>query len=446
MLPGPVTPARRVLVGAAVGILLTAAGSTPQGQSAPSLQQLELRYEGAFRVPGGGTDTQDTFEYGGTAVTFDSVRRSLWMVGHDHYQRAAEVTVPDVRIADNIGGLDTAQLLTPFRDLLQGRRSQIGGTDAKIGGLIREGSDWIASAWLYYDAEHVQSRSHFRVAASGTVTGPFQLGTEDRRAGFVSGYMAPIPPEWQGRLGGTALTGQCCIPIISRTSLGPGAAVFDPRHVGTRATIPVTQVLGYPQSHPTLGHWEAPPGGLFNGNTQVGGVVFPRDSSTVLFFGRVGLGDFCYGTGTPERNLHGRPVPGSGGFYCYDPAGFDVGTHGYPYALHVWAYDANDMVAVREGRTAPWDIHPYAAGVFQLPFERGLKTVGGATYDEATGRIFVSVLLQDDALPVIHVLRMGDDHHLPLVPTPTPPRPSPGGRQRPSTSPVVGQAVPRQGP
>jgi hypothetical protein len=409
------------------------------------LDQLELRYEGAFRVPPGGTDTIDTFEYGGTALVFDTARRSLWMVGHDHYQRVAEISIPDIRITGHVDELDTAQQLTQFRDILRGRLTQIGASDAKIGGLIRDGNDWIVSAWIYYDASNLQSQSHFRVAANGTVSGPFQLGDGDRSAGFVSGYMTPVPPEWQGNLGGTALTGQCCIPIVSRTSLGPAVASFSPAHVGRRSSIPLTHVLGYPIDHPTLGNWDDDGGGLFNGNTQVGGVIFPQDTSSVIFFGRIGRGEFCYGTGTANPELHGRVVPDGGGArYCYDPAGFDQGTHGYPYSLHLWAYDAHALQAVRDGRMAPWDVRPYAAGTFTLPFERGLKSVGGATYDPATRRIFVSVLTQDGPRPLVHVLRLGElspDGNPPPAP-PSQPKP-PSGLQRPTSKPPVGRAVPR---
>jgi len=441
---GRLQAAWAVLVVCAVSLSLHA-------QSADQLQRLSLSYEGSFRVPEGGTGTASTFEFGGSALAFDAQRRSLWLVGHDQFQRVAEISVPDVRAAGTIDSLARGNLLTPFRDALQGRRAQVGDPDSKIGGLLQDGPDWIFSAWIYYDASNVQSRSHFRVSANGSVTGPFQLGDEPREAGFVSGYMTTIPPEWRSRFGGDALAGQCCIPIISRTSLGPSAAVFTASHVGTRSDIPLQHVLGYPLDHPTLGKWEDDGGGLFNGNTQIGGVVFPRGTSTVLFFGRVGLGDFCYGTGTANRALEGQLVPGGGGArYCYDPTGFDQGTHGYPYALHVWAYDANELVAVRNGEKNPWDVRPYAAGVFTLPFERGMKAVGGAAFDEATGRIFISVPLQDSTLPLIHVLRLGALPDPPPVTDPpapqqpsTPSTPTATGPSRPTNSGPVGRAVPR---
>jgi hypothetical protein len=62
-------------------------------------------------------------------------------------------------------------------------------------------------------------------------------------------------------------------------------------------------VLGYPITHPTLGEWSGN-SPVFNGNTQLGGVIFPAETGRVIFFGRVGLGSFCYGTGTAIAGLH----------------------------------------------------------------------------------------------------------------------------------------------
>lgn len=429
------------LLAAIVLTVMASPHAVPQGNVLTSLQ---LAYEGTFRVPKE-FDERATFDYGGTALTFDEARRSLWLVGHDHHQLVAEISIPDIHRGASIGQLATADLLTPFEDILRGRRSLVGEHTSKIGGLLRDGRDWIVTAYLYYDGGGVQTLSHFRVDQTGRVSGPFQLGTTAGQAGFVAGYMAEVPLEWRGRLEAPALTGLCCISVISRSSLGPAATAFDPKDVGTRSPVPVAHLLGYPGTNPTLGEWSSN-SPLFNGNAQVGGMVFPAGTGRVIFFGRVGLGPFCYGTGTPVPELDGRPVPDSGTTYCYDPDVSWQGTHGYPYALHAWVYDASDLAAVRAGHKSRWDIRPQTAGTFSLPFEDGPKLVGGAAYDPVTQRVFISVLVQDEARPLIHVLRLGSV--LPADPDPTPaPTPAPetstGGSRR-SNQPSVGRAVPRQ--
>ena len=439
------TPVRHLLLLGALCCTTLLPGRYAVAQNDDDGTRFPLAYEGAFRVPEGPTD-ETSFDFGGTALMFDADRRSLWLVGHDHHQRVAEISIPDIRSVDTIGELDTARLLTPFRDLLQGRRSQVGSNDSKIGGLLRIADEWIVSAWVYYDAAGEQSRSHFRVRTDGTVIGPVQIGPDERDAGFVSGYMAPIPPEYRNRLGGRAFTGQCCIPIISRTSQGPALSAFDPEDIGVRTPVPRTDLLGYPMEFPTLGTWEEGEPTLYNGNTKVAGVVLPEGTRSVLFFGRVGLGEFCYGVGTSERSQHGRPVPGSADDrYCYDPDDPEKGSHGYPYAAQVWAYDAEDLIAVARDQRRPWDVHPYAARTFSLPFDRGLMTVGGVAYDPAERRIFLSALLQDDFRPIIHVFRLGELGEPPAgTPNggifPSPDRPAP---RRPTSKPPVGRAVPR---
>jgi hypothetical protein len=56
--------------------------------SLPRVQLSDLVYQGAFRVPEGSTD-QTSFSYGGTAPAYNPTNNSLFMVGHDWYQRSS---------------------------------------------------------------------------------------------------------------------------------------------------------------------------------------------------------------------------------------------------------------------------------------------------------------------------------------------------------------------
>src|SRR5919108_3024060 len=64
-------------------------------ESLPRVQLSNLVYQGAFRVPQGSTD-QTSFSYGGTALSYNPINNSLFMVGHDWYQRSAEISIPTV--------------------------------------------------------------------------------------------------------------------------------------------------------------------------------------------------------------------------------------------------------------------------------------------------------------------------------------------------------------
>ena len=223
--------------------------------------------------------------------------------------------------------------------------------------------------------------------------------------GFVAGYMTKIPQEWQSVFGGTALTGNCCLSIISRTSLGPAAFSFNPADIGNKNPVPAIPLVYYPIDHPTLGTWggNGSPNPIYNMGTTVNGIVFPKGSRSVLFLGSTGLGIPCYGEGTSNPNLDGKPVPGeSGVIYCYDPNNGSKGCHAYPYAAYVWAYDAMDLAAVKNGQKNPWDIRPYAT----WPLNSIGSSVKGAAYDPATGRIYISVGFEDGTQPLMRIFNV----------------------------------------
>jgi hypothetical protein len=385
-----------------IGAVVAAMPSVPVEAQTASAEPLvkSLVYQGAFRVPAGG-DNQHTFEYGGRGVAFDARDNGLWMIGHDQQQWVAEMSIPAPSTSTSLSALPRASLTRNFRDVLAGKMGSIGTGGAFVGGVLPWDDGLVASGYIYYDASKSQRTTHVRVASNGSVSGPYEVGSAG--AGMVSGWMTPIPSEWQSALGGPALTGQCCIPIISRTSLGPSATVFDPSNLAKQSDA--KQVLGYPHDHPTLGTYEDTDlSHLFLKSTAMGGMIFPGGTSSVLFIG-VQAGSVCYGEGTKDQSLDHKPVPGESGVsYCYDPSNGYKGTHGYPYRGFVWAYSANDLVQVKQGHKNPWDVKPYATWTLTAPFMGNSRTaILGATYDPATRRVFVSLGFADGTAPVVAV-------------------------------------------
>jgi hypothetical protein len=368
------------------------------------LTAADLTYSGAFRLPDG-SDDEHSFSYGGTALAYDAPHDSLLLVGHDWFQRVAEISIPELRSSPSaVSGLATARLLQPLTDVLAGRLKAIGSGTPKVGGLLPIGDRLIVTAYLYYDGSGSQTLSHFETSMDfahiDQVRGPFQVGRSG--AGFVDGYMAVVPPEWRDGLGGAYVTGQCCIPIVSRTSFGPALSVFDPDTLADkRSQSSASAILGYPSDHQTLGGWSSS-GALFSGATAMGGVVLPSDTRSVLFLGRHGAGPFCYGEGTRDRARAGTAA-GDGAMLCFDPNEEAKGVHSFPYAYQVWAYDVLDLVAVRQGKRRPWDIKPYSTWTFDLPFEHSGRLIGGIAFDEVHRRLFVSASFGDGSRPLIHV-------------------------------------------
>jgi hypothetical protein len=179
---------------------------------------------------------------------------------------------------------------------------------------------------------------------------------------------------------------------------------------------------------------------LFNCSSEVRGIVFPQGTRSVLFFGRQGLGNICYGQGTSDKALHGQfvdPVNDPDVNYCFDPADHNKGFHAWPYAHYVWAYDALDFKRVRDGLASPWDLKPYKVFRLNLPLDTTFgdaadvqsRRIGGAAYDPSTGRVFLSQMFDDGRSPIIHVFKMDLG-----TPPPPPPAASAAARERRSST------------
>ena len=363
----------------------------------PLVQQSDLVYQGAFRVPQLGQSADaNSYNYGGTSLGHNPANNSLYIVGYDPQQYLGEISIPEIRNSASISSLATATELQPLKDPTEGKLNSINPPDTNahnIGGTLVYDNNLYLTGFSFYDGAGTQSTSHFvrplNLSTTGQVKGPFLVGTDPH---FVNGYMTQIPSEWQSLFGGPALTGKCCLAIVSQQSNGPAASVFNPSNVGVLNPVPATPIVGYPIDHP-LGPGWGTTNNLFNGTTNITGIIFPLGTRSVLFFGRHGVGTWCYGPGAD----------------CNDPADSSKGTHAYPYKHQVWAYDANDLLAVKNGTKQQWEIQPYAVWILALPFDNtgGMMQIGGAAYDSATGRIYISQLLADTLnTPIIHVFKV----------------------------------------
>lgn len=367
----------------------------------------DLDYAGAFRLPA--TESNgDSFSSGGGPLAFNPDRNALFVGTRSG--RVAEVSVPTPGTTLEIAGLPVAEYLQPFADPTEGRIKEVATEGAALAGLLVVQRTLYGSGLIYYDANNTQAVSHFSrpITLSEMGASPMRRVGARGRSGMVAGYMALVPPEWQSKLGGPALTGQCCVPIVSRTSWGPAAFAWDPADLAGKGDVDVTPLVYYNAEHPTLGPWDGS-NPTYGGTIQMGGLAVIAGTRTALFIGRNGLGPFCYGNGTGDRALD-NTVGRDGERYCYDPSNSDKGQHAYPYRYQMWAYDLNDWAAVRAGDRDPWEVTPYGVWPFELPFPEPSTRIGGVAYDAARQRLFVSQLQADrDGYayrPLIHVFHI----------------------------------------
>ncbi len=396
--------------------------TTDAADTARLVRPAQFTYLGAFRLP---ADSQNNYSYGGTAIAFNPANNSLFVRGHDWHQLVGEISIPAPLISTDPNALPAATALQSLTDIAEGHLAEVGADGAtlsgcKVGGLLVHQGRLIGTSYVYYDAALNARRSHFtsglELARTGDFAGMYTVGSVN--PGFVAGYMGAIPAEWQTAFGGPALTGQSGLAIITRSSCGPSASVFDPVQLGVTAPVPAKMLVGYPTDHPTLGTWDnvSEPNPQYDMTTDVLGMVFPEATDSVLFFGTAGTGIPGYGAGTSDPALDRQPVPGTNGgtIYVYDPANGNKGCHAFPYTAFVWAYRAHDLARAAAGAAQPWEIVPYATWALPLPFgPAGHAALGGATYDPATNRIFVSQYNATGSRPIIHVYR--------IEPPPAPP-------------------------
>lgn len=351
----------------------------------PRLERSDLTYLGAFRLPAAELNGE-SFSAGGGPIAFNPDRHTLF--AGTRRGRVAEVSIPDPIKADTIERLPFAEMVQPFADPTDGHMKDV-GDDANLAGLLVLGNRLYGTGLIYYDANNTQATSHFGrpVALATPGAGPMVRVGDKGKSGFVAGFMATVPPEWQSRLGGPAITGQCCVPIISRTSWGPAAFAWNPADIA-RGNADAIPLLYYDGDHPTLGPFEGT-GAAFGATTVVGGVALIAGTRTALFVGSNGTGPLCYGNGTADRAIVNTVGP-DGARYCFDPSSSDKGQHAFPYRYQVWAYDLNDWAAVRAHRSHPWDVTPYGVWTLELPFPEPSTRIAGVAYDADHRRLFVS--------------------------------------------------------
>jgi len=404
------------------------------------LYKADFEYLGAFRVPKSdmGGPLYSGLSYGGYAIAYNPTNNSLLITGSDQSQLTAEIGIPAIVKSNNISDLNTASVIHNLIDTTDGNRRKIladGTTEmtssaVKIGGMMKWGGMLIGSAYSFFDGDYSAVRSHFVTnfdLSLKTFKGMLQLGTPPTvpQAGYIAGYMTPIPNNWQDRLGGKALSGMSGLSVSTRTSYGPAAFSFNPNDlVAGTSPVNATALLYYDEAHPSLGGWDAS-GGLHNMGSFQRGVIFPTGTRSIIFTGRHSLGTACYGQGTniiEEASQDG---------YCYDPLDQTKGTHGYPYAMYAWVYDANDLARVKARRRIvndpsdnlvdgvaktstekykPWHIKPYTYWEIKLPFvDNKSGATGASAYDEQSKRLYLVQYAADTDWPIIHAFQIKID-------------------------------------
>ena len=340
------------------------------------LQSADLTYVGAFDIPSSPTET---FLYGGMALAVSADGASLYAGGHVYDEILGRISIPDPISNDD------SSLITDL--------TYIPGDPYPSPGDAQE----ICAALVYNEKLIVTKRDWYDNDGTGEthavgdldITGfsSFIRLANLAYAAFGNGYMGHIPSEWQSLLGGPCFTGNSSMSIISKCSSGPTFYAFDPDDIGVTAPIPSTPLMWFNLTDPILDlDTDAANDWWIRADTVNNGMAFPSGTRSVLFISRHGYGDRTYKTDSRC---------GAGG-----------GEGAWPYRRQVTAFDANDLLAVKNGEINPHDVEPYVWWTLPGPEASCADmTAGGCAYDPITRRIFITEGY-GGSTPEVHVFQV----------------------------------------
>ena len=384
---------------------------TPGPIQGPLLTETNLTYLGGFRLPLASDQDLGSshFGWGGAAITSyldpTTGKLTLYMQGHPSKPgHISQIEVPEqFVVSENWSDLPTAKVIKKFQDVTNGLLSTLGdssGSSVSLYGILPYNNKLILSASIFYT--YVQNASHaitsLDFSSSGNTQGfyPFTSDTlAPSRA--LGGSMDYIPPAWRSALGGPAVTGQQSMPVISTNSAGPSLTVFDPNDVGLKNQIPGKTLLYYPVDAPLCGSagCDNAANPIYNGISTIRGRAMVPNTRSILFVGSHSGGQYWYGD---------NPSP-TGLYDSIRPSG--RGPHATAYEYRIWAYDVNDLVAVKAGSKLPHEVRPYK--IWQLPELTKLDPtayITGVAFDPGSSMIFVTTAYGDKPRVEVYKIKL----------------------------------------
>lgn len=349
-------------------------------------------YAGAFALP---DETYGESSANWAEGVIEVNGSSLFFVGHDHDDAVAEFVVPPLTNSKSIADLRYAepprQAFTKLIERVAGGNQE--ALDQIVGLEVVDGR-LVGNAIEYYDAPADNFTSTFVVGnasalANSPIAGFYSLKGRAR----ASGWLSSVPLEWQTALGCSHITGHSSGgPIISRHSVGPSAFCINlgplAQGVDNKKRVKTTEMLGFTLDHPLEKDL----------SNRYGDNAIWTDLSQARF-GFIVPGTSTYATfgfsGGHQSGV-GYKLPREDGSRCdgYCPKAPSDQQNYY------WFWDMKDLIRAKNGRLPSSAITPYESGVFNVPFQNGdgLNQIGGASYDERTGRLYLSVLRANNTL------------------------------------------------
>jgi hypothetical protein len=389
-------------------------------QTANLVYENNLTYLGTFKVRNAYFDTPSVINIDNArALAFDSTgdggAGSLYCLCHQNGV-TSEFAIP-ATFAD---GFTTSYSALPEASLLQTPRSVFDWASQAypsdpvgvFGQLIYNGNLIQSAGVLYTPTAPLKTHGSRSKVLSTVVASQTSLVTPSGGYGngrYLSGPMCLIPAAWQTALGGKALTGWAGISINSNANKGPPAYAFDPDLVGTGALTAQT-LLHYSNANPLDGESQNPLVGDDAKGSQAPlwtsasfdygtfGMSIPNGTDSLLYFGPHPVGVQGYNDTAGYEVDSIDAYYGGGTRNAFDLKQRTRGPYVGTYTVQCWAYNLNDLAAVKAGSLIPYNVKPYAVWSMCIPYASASSTnsdltkltVGGSAYDPASKRLFIA--------------------------------------------------------
>ena len=347
----------------------------------------DLRYAGAFRLPSGDFGDSNV-DYAVGTLAYNPVRHSLFVAGHAHHNAIAEFAIPSaLGSGDSLGDLPIADTpLQPFVSILEAGPNGNPDQVDRITGLHTEDGQLLVNTNRWYDAAGGARDTTLVVRDASNLGGAIDGYFELDGAALTAGYLSAVPTEWQGRIGGSLVSGWASnYSIISRYSVGPSLYGLDPKGLlsapaGSEGPVATTEHMSFPHRNGTyldpeallLQQGRAPASWNFLSRAVYGFIVpGTRTFAVVGSNGGIDSG-IGYKITQDDGNLCGG--------HCSYAAGDN-----YNY---YWMFDLDEILAA----DAPHTPRPYAQGRWSIPFDDGADhLIIGATFDEADRTLYLAL-------------------------------------------------------
>jgi hypothetical protein len=362
------------LLGVVLAVVVGSA-ATADGQTG-LLGHGDFTYSGAFRLDCGGDACAYNLNDLGVAPN-----GGLWVTDHVYDYAVRRIDVPVQPLVTQV----YADL--PAISTLEGPLDTGGcpGSSTDISGVEPIGTDPATTCRDWYNVTGAYTPSFYRrIGASIEEVGP---RTPPYHPNKYGAYLFDLPIEWvtgQGLGTKTFVTGFSREAGANGGSQGPALFAFDPDN-----PVDAVDLVYYREIYPgcpAQGLCDFP--GYESPDSWMGAEWVWSTVGRAILVAGVKAGSTCYGTGAT----------------CGDPCRASQGYHGYPYTGRILFYDPADLEARLAGSLQPYEVLPYAEWDPTELWQQECPNLGGLSYDEASGRLYVAERLAGpDGRGIIHV-------------------------------------------